>query len=187
MFLTPAALSAGDLLLRPFEEGDEAAVATALDDDAILRWAAGNAATSATRQERAAVWLRLRIGGWALGNAVFAVTGTGGLLGCVSVREFGRLPGQCPVSYWVTPEARGRGVAARALDAAARWAFADPAGGGLGLHRLNLDHALVNAGSCRVAAKAGFRLEGTMRDAFIDPAGRWHDCHLHARLATDRP
>jgi RimJ/RimL family protein N-acetyltransferase len=81
----------------------------------------------------------------------------------------------------VTPAARGRRVGARALDAASRWGFSDR----VGLHRISLDHALVNEGSCRVATAAGFQLEGVMRDYYVEPSGRRHDSHLHARLATD--
>jgi RimJ/RimL family protein N-acetyltransferase len=36
---------------------------------------------------------------------------------------------------------------------------------------------VVNAGSCQVAGKAGFSLEGTMRDFFVDAAGERHDSH----------
>jgi RimJ/RimL family protein N-acetyltransferase len=39
--------------------------------------------------------------------------------------------------------------------------------------------------SCRTATKAGFRIEGTMRDFYAELTGRRHDSHLHARLATD--
>jgi len=54
----------------------------------------------------------------------------------------------------------------------------------LGLHRLELRHSTANPASCRVAARAGFRLEGTLRSAMRHPDG-WHDMHLHARLQGD--
>jgi RimJ/RimL family protein N-acetyltransferase len=119
---------------------------------------------------------------------VFAVadSATDLVLGCVTLRDVNRVPDQAVAGYWVNPAARGRRVAARALDAAARWAFSSKAEGGLGLHRLSLDHALVNVGSCRVATRAGFLLEGTMREYFVELDGRRHDSHLHARLASDR-
>jgi RimJ/RimL family protein N-acetyltransferase len=175
-------------VLRPFEESDEPAVAEALRDPGILRWAVGRAVAGAPESERARMWLRLRIVYWERGSAAFAVTDAsdGTLLGSVSVREVNRLPDQAVVGYWVTPKARGRGVATRALDAASRWAFDAPEKGGLGLHRLSLDHALANPASCRVATKAGFQLEATMRDFYVDVDGQRHDSHLHARLATDR-
>ncbi|GAB2702534.1 GNAT family N-acetyltransferase [Kitasatospora kifunensis] len=183
----PRTLTAGDLLLRPLAESDEPAVAGALRDAEILRWAAGRAVTQAPEAERARRWLEPRMAGWATGNAWFAVTDTDHdtLLGALSIREVNRLPDQATVTYWVAAPARGRGLAAKALDAAARWAFAEPADGGLGLHRITLDHALLNTHSCAVAERAGFRIEGTMRDYYVDAGGARHDSHLHARLATD--
>ncbi|MER5179263.1 GNAT family protein [Streptomyces sp. NPDC002896] len=186
--LVPRVLSTDGLVLRPFVEADEPAVAEAFHDRGILHWAVGRAVAGAPEAERAGMWLRLRILSWETGSAAFAVTDAsdGTLLGSVGVRDVNRLPDQAVLGYWVTPKARGRGVATRALDAASRWSFAAPEKGGLGLHRLSLDHALLNPASCRVATKAGFRLEGTMRDFYVDADGQRHDSHLHARLATDR-
>lgn len=52
------------------------------------------------------------------------------------------------VGYWVLSEARGRRVATRALDLAARWTFTE-----LGLHRLELGHVVGHAASCRIAER----------------------------------
>ncbi|MFF7192150.1 GNAT family N-acetyltransferase [Streptomyces sp. NPDC008079] len=185
--LTPHELTAGDLRLRPFAESDEPAVARAMQDPEILRWAGGLAVNAAPVADRAAIWLAPRLVSWQNGSAALAVTDAASddLLGYVTIRDVHRVPGQAEAAYWVTPAARGRAVAARALHAAAGWAFAVPAAGGLGVYRISLDHSLANPGSCRVAARAGFREEGLMRAFFLDPAGARHDSHLHARLATD--
>jgi RimJ/RimL family protein N-acetyltransferase len=182
--LQPHRIELDDLVLRPFAWTDEPAVAEALRDPEILRWTAGTAVIRTPAEQRAKRWLETRIDGWVRGNAVFAVAdaATDYVLATVSIREVNRLPDQAVVAYWVSPAARGRRLGARALDAAARWSFAKD---GLGLHRLSLDHALVNERSCRVAIRAGFQLEGTMREFFVEPSGERHDSHLHARLATD--
>ncbi|MER6981280.1 GNAT family N-acetyltransferase [Streptomyces carpinensis] len=107
---------------------------------------------------------------------------TGATLGHVSIGVVSRPMRAGRVGYWVLPEARGRGVATRALLLAVRWAFTD-----LGLFRLELDHALGHDASCRIAERCGFLYEGTLRGAMWE-AGRhdaFRDCHLHARLATD--
>jgi RimJ/RimL family protein N-acetyltransferase len=174
-----------DVVLRPFVWTDEPAVAEALKDPGVLRWTAGMAVIRTPADQRAKRWLEPRIDAWTRGHAVFAVAAAANdyVLGNVAIRDVNRVPDQAVVAYWVSPAARGRRLAARALDAAARWAFAKD---GLGLHRLSLDHALVNEGSCRVATRAGFQLEGIMRDYYVETTGRRHDSHLHARLATDQ-
>jgi ribosomal-protein-alanine N-acetyltransferase len=73
--------------------------------------------------------------------------------------------------------ARGAGVAPRALQAGTSWALGD-----LGLHRVELVHSTTNRASCRVAAKAGYELEGTKRGDLLHADG-WHDMHLHAKIA----
>lgn len=188
--LEPVHLSAGRLYLRPLIAADEPAVAAALRDPDTARWNAGVAIMSAPEPQRAAMWLRVRDQGWASGTAAhFAVTDatTGQLLASVGIRDIHRLPQQALASYWTLPEARGQGIAAQALDVVCRWGFGSPEAGGLGLHRISLDHSLVNHASCRVAEKAGFQLEGIMRGSFIDYEGRRYDSHLHARLASDAP
>ena len=84
------------------------------------------------------------------------------------------------VGYRTAPWARGRGVATTALLAVTGWAF-----GALGIERISLPHTVGNDPSCRVAEKAGYRLEGVMRGAWREPDGTRLDDHLHARLATD--
>jgi RimJ/RimL family protein N-acetyltransferase len=187
--LTPTRVEVDELVLRPLTADDEAAIAAAMTDPDVLRWTAGSTVLRTPAEKRALKWLETRIDGWSRNNAVFAIAeaATGVLLGSVTVRDVNRVPDQAVVAYWVSPTARGRRIAARALNAAAGWSFQARAEGGLGLHRLSLDHALVNVGSCHVATRAGFLLEGTMRDYYVDLDGQRHHSHLHARLATDQP
>lgn len=117
-------------------------------------------------------------------SAAYCVTDavTGAALGHVGVNVINRVMSSARVGYWVLPEARGRRVATHALALAARFAFSE-----LGLHRLELDHAVGHEPSCRIAERCGFRYEGTLRGAMWE-AGRhdaYRDMHLHARLATD--
>ncbi|MFF4492220.1 GNAT family N-acetyltransferase [Streptomyces sp. NPDC001544] len=118
------------------------------------------------------------------GCAPFRVTdaATGTTLGHVGVNAIDQVFRLARVGYWVLPEARGQGVAARALALATRWAFDE-----LGLHRLELGHALGHDASCRIAEKCGFPYEGTLRGAMFEAGRRdaFRDVHLHARIATD--
>ncbi|MCZ9346905.1 GNAT family N-acetyltransferase, partial [Streptomyces sp. TRM76130] len=119
-------------------------------------------------------WAEERNAQWAVADAV-----GDGLLGRVALRDVLLGDGVAEVAYWTVAAARGRGVAARATAALARWALDE-----VGLHRLELTHAVANTASCRVAERAGFVLEGVKRSALRHSDG-WHDMHLHARLSGD--
>ncbi len=100
-------------------------------------------------------------------------------VGQVGLRTISLFEASAQLSYWVLPSARGAGIASGAVAALTRWTF-----GTAGLHRLSLLHSTANAASCRVADKAGYGLEGTLRSSMLHTDG-WHDVHVHARLRSD--
>jgi RimJ/RimL family protein N-acetyltransferase len=116
------------------------------------------------------------------GHATFSVLDatSGRLLGNVSLHKIDHEQADAEIGYRVAPWARGQGVASHAVAALTRWAF-----GALDLMRIELCHAVVNPASCRVAEKAGYLLEGTLRQSYIYGDGRRYDEHLHARLVSD--
>ncbi|MEU9917365.1 GNAT family protein [Streptomyces sp. NPDC051001] len=74
-----------------------------------------------------------------------------------------------PARLLVLPAGRGRGVVVEATKRLSQWASDD-----LGLHRLRLCHSMANPATCRVATKAGFLVDGTMRSALVHEDG-WRD------------
>ncbi|MDT0341589.1 GNAT family N-acetyltransferase [Streptomyces litchfieldiae] len=70
--------------------------------------------------------------------------------------------GAAEVGYWVDPAARGRGVATTAVTALCGWAFAT-----LGLGIVHWRAEVGNDASRRVAEKAGFRVEATLRQRVV--------------------
>ncbi|MFK0118359.1 GNAT family N-acetyltransferase [Streptomyces sp. NPDC090994] len=174
----PTIVSGDGLLLRPWREGDAPAVFEAFQDPLMHQWHI-RAADSVDEvrgwiAEWQAAWAGERNAQWAVADAA-----SGRLLGRVALRDVLLGDGVAEVAYWTVAAARGRGVAARATEALARWAFDE-----VGLHRLQLTHAVANTASCRVAERAGFVLEGVKRSALRHADG-WHDMHLHARLSGD--
>jgi RimJ/RimL family protein N-acetyltransferase len=79
----------------------------------------------------------------------------------------------------VFPEARGRGIAARALRLCALWGLRE-----LGLARVAAEAAVDNHASIRAIEKAGFRREGTLR-AHCKTQGERHDCVMFSLVAGD--
>ncbi|MFC5636345.1 GNAT family N-acetyltransferase [Streptomyces bullii] len=174
------------LRLRPWDPASDADVAAWLrgnQDPEFRRW--NTPVRTVTDLADARESLRARARAAAEGTSVsFRITDakSGTTLGHIGVNEIKPVLRIARVGYWVLPEARGRGVATRALLLAARWAFEE-----LAVHRLELDHAVGHAVSCRVAERCGFRYEGTLRAAVFeaDRHDAFRDAHLHARLATD--
>jgi RimJ/RimL family protein N-acetyltransferase len=78
------------------------------------------------------------------------------------------------VGYWTAAQARGLGVATRAVDALSAWAFS-----AYGLDRIELLHQVDNVASCRVAEKTGYALRETLPATPSFPL----DGHLHIRQA----
>ncbi|GGM02717.1 acetyltransferase [Streptomyces fumigatiscleroticus] len=164
-------------------EDDAGAWLRGLRDPEFRRW--NTPLRTVTDLADARESLRARARAAADGTSVsFRITDeeSGTTLGHIGVNEINRVLRVARVGYWVLPEARGRGVAARALLLATGWAFAE-----LPLHRLELGHARDHGVSCRIAERCGFRAEGLLRGAMFEAGRRdaFRDVHLHARLATD--
>ncbi|GEK20291.1 GNAT family N-acetyltransferase [Cellulomonas xylanilytica] len=173
--LTQPVLDAGGLRLRPWHADDAAAVVAAYADPDIRRWHARS-----MDADEAGAWIASWSGRWhAETGAGWALALADQVVGQISLRSLDHGDGRSDVSYWVLPQARGRGVATTALATLGAWAFDT-----LGLHRIEVDHSVDNPASCAVATRAGFRLEGTKRGDALHADG-WHDMHLHARVSGD--
>lgn len=167
----------GDLRLRLWREEDAAAVLAAFSAPE-MGWQADEPVDSLGAATR---WVARRAAERSAGSAyAFAVEDENGMaLGNASVGAVNHVHGTGWVSYWTTPEARGRGVATYGCGAVSSWAISE-----LGLFRLELGHRTNNPASCRVARAAGFAVEGVQRQKLMYDGIRY-DVELHARLATD--
>ncbi|WP_030156949.1 GNAT family N-acetyltransferase [Streptomyces sp. NRRL S-244] len=170
----------GGWLLRPWEPYDAPALVASGTDPDIQHWNRTGRFTEARAEERIA---RYRANWEAEKAAIWAVApASGGLpVGLIGLADLDLPGGSGEILYWLLPAGRGSGVMVAAVGRVGSWAFEE-----LGLHRIRITHSVANPASCRVAEKAGFPLEGTMRGALLHTDG-WHDEHLHARLRTDGP
>ncbi|MFD3406861.1 GNAT family N-acetyltransferase [Kribbella sp. NPDC058693] len=164
------------LVLRPWQQDDAGAVLMAFACPDIQRWHVRRLDTL----EEAAEWVGQWAGRWETETAASwaVVDGDDQPLGQVGLRNISLDEGSASLSYWVTPAARGRSIAAGSVEALSAWAFEL-----IGFNRLGIQHSTVNTASCRVAERTGYRAEGTLRQA-IKHADGWHDWHLHGRLRT---
>jgi RimJ/RimL family protein N-acetyltransferase len=174
----PVLPAARDLLLRPWDPADAQVFLSAYQDEEIRRWHTRRPSSEARVREwfdrYRQDWEQEKGGHWAVARD------SGEVLGRIALSSVSFDAGTAGVGYWVLPEARGAGIATRALSALTAWALE------IGFHRLYLEHSTRNHASCKVATKSGYLLEGTKRSAGVHDDG-WHDMHLHARVRADRP
>jgi [ribosomal protein S5]-alanine N-acetyltransferase len=162
----------GVVVLRPPDERDLPAIERGIRDPGVVR-SFGRSTRSAQQV------LELNRSRWAEGDAAtFAICDPAEhCVGHVFVNlTTSRRAG---IGYWLLPEARGKGLATRAVRLASRWALTDP-----GLTRLGLFAEPSNVPSQRVAERAGFQREGVLRSwAEID--GRRVDYVAFSLLPAD--
>jgi RimJ/RimL family protein N-acetyltransferase len=177
-------LTDGVLVLRPWQERDVGAIMSACRDDEIAWWLDQVPQPYGRSDARAYVAMTRR--GWKDGtHAAFAVTDAeaGEVIGSIGLHWLDPEQGVAEVGYWVSPEARGRGVATRATRLVARWAIVD-----CEMKRLQLRADRRNIASQRVAEGAGFRREGVLRSVRFNPRqGRRVDFVLYSLLADELP
>jgi RimJ/RimL family protein N-acetyltransferase len=155
MQLSVTVLDDGVIRLRPPEPGDVDAVFSYCQDPEAARFT-----TIPWPYERhhAVEWIEESQRCWANGvRASFVVVdvSTGELVGSIGLVRLDRDEDVAEVGYLVKREARGRGIAPRALSLVTPWVLHD-----LGFGRLELQTDVRNRASQRVAEKAGFRREG---------------------------
>jgi RimJ/RimL family protein N-acetyltransferase len=146
-----------DLVLRPRRPADAEAITAACQDPEIPRW---TFVPSPYSLEDARAFLERSAEEAAAGKSVnlLAVGGHDDrLLGSFSLMELDHEPGHGEIGYWVAAEARGRGIATRAVRLLADWARHE-----LGLTRIVILPHKDNPASRRVAEKAGFTDTGEL-------------------------
>jgi RimJ/RimL family protein N-acetyltransferase len=155
-------LGDGVVMLRPPDRRDFPAIERGLGDPAVIR--AFGRPTLAAEQ-----LLELNRSRWAKGEAAtFAICDSRDqCLGHVFV-NLGPSR-RASVGYWLLPEARGKGLATRAVRLISRWALRE-----LGLPRLGLFTEPPNVQSQHVAERAGFQREGVLR-SWTEIDGRRRD------------
>lgn len=108
---------------------------------------------------------------------------TGEYLGGTGLHDFHPDTHQAETGYWIVHKRRGEGLCTEAVVAMTDLSLRSQADGGLGLRRLEIRCSADNKPSGRVAEKAGYQLEGTLRaHRWIDTIG-WSDTLIFGTTA----
>ena len=176
--LTTETVRTARLVLRPHRRGDVDAVYRGCQDAEIQRWI--TAIPFPYTREAAREWVcEIAPRARAEGRGMPVVVEAGGELVGASGLIFGTGRLGPEVGYWTVAEARGKGFAAEAATALARWAFER------GAARVHLYADVGNTASQAVARSAGFTQEGRVRAVLDQRDGTHGDAFLFSRLKND--
>ena len=173
-------LSDGVISLRPFRADDALDITAACQDPSVQRWIPVIPVPYTEADARRFILMALQ--SWHDGTGYeFAIADAASdrYIGSVGL-HLGPNPRRHAIGYMVASEARGRGVATRAIRLVTRWAFES-----LAIERLALWTLPGNVASQAVAEKAGFRYEGLVRNWESDRDDRPIDAVMFSMTPAD--
>lgn len=174
-------LTDGVVLLRPPDDDDIDVITAACQDAEIGEWVS----IPAPYERKHAEWFLQNLvrPGWESGrDLVWSIRDPADdrLLGMIGLH--GVADRSAELGYWAAPWARGRGAMTRAVALVVDHAF-DPAG--LDFVRLQWLAYVGNWPSRRIAWRAGFRVEGTLRLHAVQRPGLRRDDWFGSLLRDD--
>lgn len=178
--LSSISLITGDLLLRPFRFSDAVGLYYAVRESVKdlkpwMSWATEGYTEMAARE-----YITVARARWDEHTFyAFAITRGEEILGACTLSSIHAIYRFCNLGYWVRTSYRGQGIAGRAAQLAARFAFEN-----LGLIRVEIVIAAGNQPSIRVAEKIGAHAEGVLLNRMV--IGRSIcDAHMYSLLPSD--
>jgi RimJ/RimL family protein N-acetyltransferase len=178
--LSSVSLVAGDLLLRPFHVSDATGLYGAVYESLKelkpwMSWAIDGYTELSARE-----YISIAQARWVEHTYyALAITRNQEILGACTLSSIHPIFRFCNLGYWVRSSCHGQGIAGRAAQLAARFAFET-----LGLIRVEIVIAVENYASMRVAEKINAHDEGILLNRMI--VGKSiHDAHMYSLLPSD--
>lgn len=166
----------------PLVAGDVVVRGVLADDEALVRrlWSEPHAVAMMLRREPTeadlnGIWNYIRDGAFTRRFAYLVVDSDRQSVGNITL--VATRPRVAEIGYVIDVAARGRGIAPRAVDVVARWAFEE-----LDVARMEARTYLDNPASHKVAERAGFAPEGVERRS-VYVLGGPQDCIVWVRFA----
>ena len=169
-----------DLLLRPFRFSDSTGLYQAVREslNELKPWMSW--ATDEYTEISAREYITIARARWDDHTFYgFAITRQEEFLGACTLSSIHSIYRFCNLGYWVRTSYRGQGIAGRAAQLVARFAFEN-----LGLIRVEIVIAVGNHASLRVAEKIGAHDEGILLNRMV--VGKSiYDAHMYSLLPSD--
>ena len=169
-----------DILLRPFRLNDSTGLYDAVHESLPdlkpwMSWATEGYTETAARE-----YISIARARWEEHTFyAFAITRADEIVGACTLSSIHPLYHFCNLGYWVRTSQRGQGIAGRAAQLVARFAFER-----LGMIRVEIVIAVGNQASIRVAEKIGAHDEGLLLNRMVIGKSIY-DAHMYSLLPSD--
>jgi ribosomal-protein-serine acetyltransferase len=177
--LTTALPVDGDLTLRPRDPGDAVEMYAIVERHRadLRRWLTWVDAThTSTDVRRYAQYAHAQFERHSAFD--YSIRENDKLVGAIGLHSLEWENRSAQMGYWLSPEARGRGIVTRAAAALTSYAF-----GRLDLHRVEIRCVVDNRSSRAVAERLGYAFEGVLTEAYC-LHGEFRDIALYATTAS---
>jgi ribosomal-protein-serine acetyltransferase len=178
--LSSVSLVDQDILLRPFRLSDSAGLYCAVHESLgeLKPWMTW--ATDGYTEMTAREYITIARARWEEHTFyAFAITRGEDILGACTLSSIHPIYHFCNLGYWVRTSCRGQGIAGRAAQLIARFAFEN-----LGMIRVEIVIAVGNQASLRVAEKIGAHAEGILLNRLV-VGNSIYDAHMYSLLPSD--
>ena len=167
----------GDLvILRPLDESDYDAMKVAMDDPEVARLTGSHGEIG---EEQARQWMRTRKDQTDRLDLAILDKATGSVVGEAVLNDWDPDNQCCNFRILIGPAGQGRGLGTEATRLIVGYGLEE-----IGLHRISLGVYAFYPRAQRVYKKAGFVVEGRLRDA-LRWDGEWVDEIVMSALASD--
>jgi len=164
------------VILRPLDEGDYDALRAATDDPDVARLTGSHGEIG---EEQARQWMRTRKYQTDRLDLAIVDKASGEVVGEAVLNDWDPDNQCCNFRILIGLSGQGRGLGTEATRLIIGYGIEE-----IGLHRISLGVYAFNPRAQRAYEKAGFKVEGVMRDA-LRWDGEWYDEILMAVLAPD--
>ncbi|HWD77843.1 MAG TPA: GNAT family protein [Kribbella sp.] len=175
-FADKPTLTGDRVILRPLDEGDYDALATAMNDPDVARLTGSHGQIG---EEQAREWMRTRKDQTDRLDLAIVDKASGLVVGEAVLNQWDPDNRCCNFRILIGPAGQGRGLGTEATRLIVGYGIEE-----LGLHRISLGVYAFNPRARSAYEKAGFKQEGVLRDALLWD-GEWVDEIVMSVLATE--
>ena len=172
-------LSTGDLVLRPIEDKDTAALFRLFSDDAVTKFMDIDSFSNISEATHIIQFFRQSLEKGEGMRWAITITGRDELVGTCGFHRINKTHFKAEIGYDLQPAYWGKGIMKEAVSGMLLYGYEE-----LQLNRIEAFVDPENKASSKLLSRLNFRYEGFLRDAFFEK-GRFVDAELYSLLRRE--